>query len=113
MTNQPGQVIRKVFICNNGKCASTETATEIFDVLTAKIRENGLDAYDAPLRIKCLISGCLDVCENGPVMVIHPGATYYWGVDRNALENIFETHLVGGTVVKDYVHRHKTQRNDE
>lgn len=110
MVNQSDLVVRKVFVCYNGKCASAEAAAEIFEALTAKIREQGLDGYDAPLRIKCLISGCLDVCENGPVMVIHPGATYYQRVDAQALDKIFEQHLLSGEVVSEYVHLHKTQQ---
>jgi len=75
------------------------------------IREHGLDGYDAPLRIKCLISGCLDVCENGPVMVVHPGATYYQRVDLPALKKIFDRHLIHGEIVREYVHIHKNQVN--
>lgn len=105
----PSQVVRKVFICNNGKCAATGTANEIFETLHAMIQERGMDAYDAPLRIKCLISGCLDVCQNGPVMVVHPGATYYQNVDRSALQRIFDSHLLRGEIVPEYVHIHKNQ----
>ena len=107
--NGPSQVVRKVFICNNGKCAATGTANEIYESLLGMIRERGMDEYDAPLRVKCLISGCLDVCENGPVMVVHPGATYYQKVDRAALQRIFESHLLRGEIVLEYVHIHKNQ----
>ncbi len=109
--NGPSQAVRKVFICNNGKCAATGTANEIYETLLGMIQERGMDEYDAPLRVKCLISGCLDVCENGPVMVVHPGATYYKNVDRDALQRIFESHLLRGEIVPEYVHIHKNQLN--
>ena len=109
LTTNSSQTIRKVFICNNGKCAASGTANEIFAALLQMIHERGLDQYDAPLRVKCLVSGCLDVCENGPVMVVHPGATYYQNVTHQALERIFEQHLLQGEIVPEYVHLHKSQ----
>jgi NADP-reducing hydrogenase subunit HndC len=109
VNSNPNQVVRKVFICTNGKCASSGTAHGIYEELMALIHERGLDDYDAPLRVKCLISGCLDVCENGPVMVVHPGATYYQRVDHNALQRIFDQHLLHGEIVADFVHIHKSQ----
>lgn len=109
----PAPVVRKVFICNNGKCAATETAHSIYETLRDMIHECGMDEYDAPTRIKCLISGCLDVCENGPVMVVHPGAVYYQNVDREALQRIFDQHLLNGEVVADLVHHHKNQAAKE
>ena len=108
-TTNSSQVVRKIFICNNGKCAATSTANTIYESLLNMIHERGMDEYDAPLRLKCLVSGCLDVCENGPVMVVHPGATYYQNVDQTALLHIFEKHLLQGEVVPEYVHIHKSQ----
>jgi (2Fe-2S) ferredoxin len=97
------QTVRKVFICNNGKCASTETAHHVYQTLIEMIHARGMDEVDAPLRIKCLLSGCLDVCENGPIMVVHPGATYYQQVDLAALQKIFENHLMNGKIVSENV----------
>ncbi len=109
LNSNPTQIVRKVFICTNGKCASSGTAHEIYEKLMAMIHERGLDEYDAPLRVKCLVSGCLDVCENGPVMVVHPGATYYQRVDPKALQRIFDQHLLHGEIVPELVHIHKSQ----
>lgn len=100
----PSSVIHKVFICNNGKCASSQQAQEIFDALREMIHNAGLDQYDAPIRVKCMLSGCLDICKNGPVMVIHPGAVYYQQVDRSALQRIFNQHLLQGEIVEEKVY---------
>lgn len=75
-----------------------------------RIRARGLDQFDAPIRIKCLLSGCLDVCENGPVMVVHPGAVYYQNVDEQALWAIFEQHLIRGEIVDKYVVHRKEEK---
>lgn len=94
-------VVYKVFICNNGKCASSQQAQEIYNALCEMIHEAGLDQYDSPIRVKCMLSGCLDICKNGPVMVIHPGAVYYQQVDRSALQRIFYQHLLRGEIVEE------------
>lgn len=103
-------ILRKVFICNNGKCAAPQDAQAIYDALIEMIKARGMDQFDAPIRIKCLLSGCLDVCKNGPVMIVHPGAVVYQHVDLTALQRIFEEHLLGGEVVADFVY-HRGQMN--
>lgn len=98
-----GPILRKVFICNNGKCTSAQDAQVIYETLTEMIHERGMDKFDAPVRVKCLLTGCLDICKNGPVMVVHPGAVFYQHVDLPALQCIFEQHLLHGVVVDEYV----------
>lgn len=96
--------LRKVFICNNGKCAEPQEAHAIHAALTEMIQARGMDQFDAPVRVKCLLSGCLDVCKNGPVMIVHPGAVIYQHVDLAALRQIFEQHLIHGEVVEEFVY---------
>lgn len=97
-------LVRKVFICNNGKCADSQQALEIYETLIEMIHGQGLDRYDSPNRIKCLLSGCFDICKNGPLMVVHPGAVYYHHVDFSKLRTIFERHLLHGEIVEEYVY---------
>lgn len=105
MTSNPtdNPVVRKVFICNNGECTSPNHALEIYEALLSLIHDQGLDQYDSPIRIKCMLSGCLDVCENGPVMVVHPGAVFYQNVQMPEMRRIFEQHLLQGKIVEDLV----------
>lgn len=100
--------LRKVFICNNGKCAESQDAQALHAALTELIQARGLDQFDAPVRVKCLLSGCLDVCKNGPVMIVHPGAVIYHHVDLTALRQIFEQHLMQGEVVEEFVYHRET-----
>jgi (2Fe-2S) ferredoxin len=44
-------------------------------------------------------AGCLDRCEQGPVMVIYPEATWYTFVDKEDIDEIIDSHLVKGKVV--------------
>ncbi len=44
-------------------------------------------------------AGCLDRCEEGPVIVIYPEGTWYTYVDRDDINEIIDEHLVHGRVV--------------
>ena len=44
-------------------------------------------------------AGCLDRCEQGPVMVIYPEETWYTYIDNEDLDEIIEKHLLKGQKV--------------
>jgi len=44
-------------------------------------------------------AGCLDRCEQGPVVVIYPEETWYTYVDNDDLDEIIEKHLQQGQIV--------------
>ncbi len=44
-------------------------------------------------------TGCFGICEQGPVVVIYPGGTWYKGVTPDDVETIMEEHIEGGNVV--------------
>jgi len=62
----------------------------------ARIKELGL-AGEGGIRINT--SGCLDRCEDGPVVVVYPDAVWYSYVDTEDLDELIDEHLVGGRVV--------------
>ncbi|GAC1406240.1 MAG: NAD(P)H-dependent oxidoreductase subunit E [Burkholderiaceae bacterium] len=64
----------------------------------AKKRVKQLD-LSGPGKIRINQSGCLDRCEEGPVLVIYPQGTWYTYVDTDDIDDIIDTHLVGGKVV--------------
>ena len=57
--------------------------------------------FDLKLKnIRVNQSGCLDKCESGPVMVIYPQGIWYNYKNKIDIDEIINTHLVGGKVVK-------------
>ena len=50
---------------------------------------------------KCRINsaGCMDRCEQGPVIAIYPEGVWYTYVDQEDIDEIIEEHLVKGRVV--------------
>ena len=55
---------------------------------------------NGPGKIRVNISGCLDRCKEGPVMVIYPEGVWYTYVDREDIDEIIREHLRHGRVVE-------------
>ena len=45
-------------------------------------------------------AGCLDRCDDGPVLVVYPDETWYTYVDSEDIEEIIQEHLIHGRVVE-------------
>ncbi len=45
-------------------------------------------------------AGCLDRCEEGPVLVVYPQGTWYTFVDNSDIDEIIDSDLIGGKVVE-------------
>jgi (2Fe-2S) ferredoxin len=61
-----------------------------------RIKQLGL-AGEGKIRINS--SGCLDRCEEGPTCVVYPEGVWYTYVDELDVDEIIESHLLGGKVV--------------
>jgi (2Fe-2S) ferredoxin len=61
-----------------------------------RIKELGLSG---PGKVRINQAGCLDRCEEGPVLVVYPQGTWYTYVDNQDIDDIIDTHIVGGKVV--------------
>lgn len=45
-------------------------------------------------------SGCLDQCELGPTVVVYPEAIWYGHVSPEDVDEIIDSHIVGGQPVE-------------
>jgi (2Fe-2S) ferredoxin len=50
-------------------------------------------------KVRINRAGCLDRCDNGPVLVVYPEDVWYSYVDNEDIEEIIQEHLVHGRVV--------------
>ncbi len=91
-----------VFFCTNrredgrpscGACGAAEAR----DYVKRRCKELGIHG---PGKVRINTAGCLDRCEQGPVIVIYPDETWYTYVDRQDLDEIIERHLQGGERVE-------------
>ncbi len=51
-------------------------------------------------KIRINRAGCLDRCDEGPVMVVYPEAVWYRYVDKSDIDEIIENHLIGNQPVE-------------
>ena len=94
---------KHVFFCTNQRtdgtaCCNQHNAQKARDYVKSKVKE--LNIPSAGNRIRINSAGCLDRCEEGPVIVVYPEGTWYTYVDESDLDEIIEEHLRQGRVVE-------------
>ena len=50
-------------------------------------------------KIRVNSAGCMDRCDEGPVLVVYPDGVWYTYVDKHDIDEIIEEHLLHGRVV--------------
>jgi (2Fe-2S) ferredoxin len=91
-----------VFFCvnqraNGESCCNDHDAEGVRAYAKSRIKELGL-AGQGCVRINN--AGCLDRCDEGPVLVIYPEGIWYTYVDRADVDEIIQEHIVNGRVVE-------------
>jgi len=87
---------KHVFFCvnereNNVACCAGCGANEMQAYAKEKIKslkKNGAG------MIRINRAGCLDRCDEGPILVVYPEAIWYHYVDRNDIDEIINEHLI-------------------
>ncbi|MCI8647336.1 MAG: NADH-quinone oxidoreductase subunit NuoF [Firmicutes bacterium] len=95
-TQQPGTEGGKIHIlvCGVAGCASSGSL-KVAEAIEEQIKANGL-AED----VKMIKTGCFGLCAEGPVMMICPEHVMYTKVTPKDVNEIFDSHIKGGKVVK-------------
>lgn len=91
-----------VFFCCNQRepgeaCCANHHADALRDYAKGKVKGLGL-AGKGKVRINK--AGCLDRCDEGPVIVVYPEEVWYTYVDQSDIDEIVEEHLKNGRVVE-------------
>ena len=72
-------------------------AEAAFDHMKKRIKKLGLNGED---KVRINRAGCLDRCNEGPLMVVYPEAIWYTFVDNADIDEIIDSHLINGKVVE-------------
>ena len=91
-----------VFFCSNQRepgetCCNAHGAAEMRGYAKDRIKALGLSGKG---QVRVNNAGCLDRCEEGPVLVVYPEAVWYTYIDRDDIDEVIDSHLVGGKVVE-------------
>ena len=93
---------KHVFFCINqrdegaaccGACGASDIQSYAKDRIKA-LKKSGTG------RIRINRAGCLDRCDEGPVMVVYPEGIWYRYVDQSDVDEIIEEHLLNDRPVE-------------
>ena len=94
--------LRHVFFCcnqrDNGEaCCNNHGSQKMRDYAKAAVKKLGIAGVG---NVRINQAGCLDRCEEGPVIVVYPEEIWYTYVDQEDVDEIIREHLVNGRVVE-------------
>ncbi len=92
-----------IFICANQKAEGKKCCTESFGL--EAVQKMRLLVRDAGLQKKIRIqkAGCLDVCQQGPALVVYPEGIFYGQLTMEVLPVIVDSHLKNGIPVEEFI----------
>ena len=93
---------KHIFICTNDRgenstkqsCGSLDIRKEFVSLINA----SGLKG-----KVRANKSGCLDLCEQGPAIVIYPQGYWYMNVEKRNIEKIFYESVIGDNLVAELI----------
>lgn len=92
---------RHVFVCINERAADNPKGScmhrggvDVRDRLKAELSTRGLSKM-----IRANNAGCLDQCEHGVAVVVYPEQVWYGGVTTADVDEIIQSHILGGIPV--------------
>jgi (2Fe-2S) ferredoxin len=91
-----------VFFCVNQRangeaCCNDHDAEGVRNYAKQRIKELGLSGRG---KVRINSAGCLDRCEEGPVIVVYPEEIWYTYVDKSDIDEIIEEHIMNGRIVE-------------
>lgn len=91
-----------VFFCTNKRddgsaCCANHDANSLRDYAKGRVKALGLSGAG---KVRVNNAGCLDRCEEGPVIVVYPEGTWYTYVDKEDIDEIIDEHVVNGRIVE-------------
>jgi len=73
-------------------------SAQLFQHLGQALMMKGIIGTVSPIQ-----TGCLNRCQQGPVMLVEPGHTMYVNLTKEKIDRIVEEHIIGGNVVQEFV----------
>lgn len=96
---------KHVFICTNQRdggrqCCANQGARELLDYAKQRIKDLQLNGKG---KVRINLAGCLDRCQEGPVLVVYPDAVWYRYASKRDIDEIIDMHVIEGHVVERLV----------
>ena len=95
-----GQYRCHVFVCTSGDTCPQQGDVEKF----VKVLRAGAVQAGKQVEVRINKAGCFSQCGHGPMIVVYPENVWYGGVQESDLQEILESHLLGGQPVKRLIY---------
>lgn len=93
---------KHIFICTNHRpdghprgCCDPSNTGDLLQQFKAAVSKRGLKG-----RVRANKAGCMDQCEHGANVVVYPEAVWYGHVTSADVDEIIDSHIVGGKPVE-------------
>lgn len=91
-----------LFFCTNRRedgsaCCARQGAQSLRDYAKQRTKELEIAGREGGVRVNS--AGCLNRCEEGPVVVVYPEGVWYTYVDKEDVDEIIDEHLLHGRIV--------------
>jgi NADH:ubiquinone oxidoreductase subunit F (NADH-binding)/(2Fe-2S) ferredoxin/NAD-dependent dihydropyrimidine dehydrogenase PreA subunit len=83
-----------IAVCMGTGCTSSASA-ELGEALREELKKRNLEG-----QIEVRRTGCFGFCEQGPIVVVYPGETFYTRVKPSDVRAIVEEHVLNGRLVE-------------
>lgn len=91
-----------IFVCTSSRAngqqkgfCHTKESVAVLSRFLEEIEDRGLSG-----EVMVSNTGCMGLCEKGPVVVIYPDNVWYGNVQADDVESIMEEHVEGGAIVE-------------
>lgn len=95
---------KHVLVCTGTGCVSS-ASNSILEELQKKIGSAGLGR-----RVRVLKTSCFGFCKMGPIVMVHPGETFYCLVDKKDVRELVDEHLKNDRVVERLLYRDEVEK---
>lgn len=88
---------KHIFVCSSSRPAGTKgfchskDSLSIVEAFMEEVNERGLGG-----DVMVTNTGCLSICEHGPIVVVYPDNIWYGSVSSDDVEEIMDAHIEGG-----------------
>ena len=92
---------KHIFICVNQRAAGNKKSCgEEHGMMLVASFKKAIKDKDLKVKVRAQKCGCLDICEQGPSIVVYPEGVFYGGVQLKDVAEIVENHIVNNLPVK-------------